>query len=204
MSIVAGLGYFDGLNTYSGYLVPNLLDPTGHKVGTCDAGWTYTQVNQDKPNGCGEAGWKGKLVPDNPLGFNFSGPCDGHDKGYGKCGKSKDETDSEFLTAMYAVCDSEGSESQTRLDEAWGGVQEPSLAWKLTNRLKQTARGGGAQVRVEACKKVAWLYYEAVKKFGEDPHTAAQKANCNCQITETTKHCDGTSTSSTRQKEASF
>lgn len=40
---------------------------------------------QCKPNGCGPDGWLGVLVPDTPVGCDFTAACDQHDICYGRC-----------------------------------------------------------------------------------------------------------------------
>lgn len=59
-------------------------------------------------NGCGPDGWD-YLVPDNPNGLlnpcaSFFEACKAHDIGYNTCGKSKQETDNQFLQGMLSAC----------------------------------------------------------------------------------------------------
>lgn len=56
-------------------------------------------------NGCGPAGWKGLLVPDNLLGASIKTPCDIHDHRY-LVGQTEDDrlvADLEFQTNMLIV-----------------------------------------------------------------------------------------------------
>ncbi|KAF4513861.1 UNVERIFIED_CONTAM: hypothetical protein B566_EDAN016756 [Ephemera danica] len=82
------IGYFGGINLYE-YAKSsplNLSDPTGEK--TCGSGW-------NEP-----------LVPDNPMGFRFSGCCESHDDCYGKCGgPTRVQCDQKFCGCMKAECD---------------------------------------------------------------------------------------------------
>ena len=61
-------------------------------------------------NGCGPDG-KDYLVPDNPNVLfpcaTFYDACKQHDIGYSTCGKSKSDTDEQFLAAMLGACDCE-------------------------------------------------------------------------------------------------
>jgi len=72
-----------------------------------EKGCTLYRTNEQNgipiPNGCGAEG--GTKFPGTFLGLvDFTPCCNEHDKGYGTCGKSKTETDREFLRCMTGKC----------------------------------------------------------------------------------------------------
>jgi len=178
--VMAKQGYADGLNLYSGYLVPNGVDPYGYKVGTCDAGWAYIQVKPASTNGCGPGDWKGNLVPNKPFGFMFKAPCDNHDIGYGTCGRPKATTDNKFLSDMNSVCEQYGAQLIVDGSDAWAEFDDPPMWWVIQQKVKQKALAAKAAAEVAVCKVLAQTYYQAVKNLGETPHTDAQKEDCKC------------------------
>ncbi len=60
-------------------------------------------------NGCGTAGWKGKLVPGHLLWLSIKEACDIHDYMYyvGTCLADKEEGDRVFLNNMLRIVESE-------------------------------------------------------------------------------------------------
>jgi hypothetical protein len=68
-------------------------------------------------NGCGAATGPSSITPNCPalitapacyvVGINwcFTDPCNAHDRGYGTCNTSKDDTDQQFYNDMTDVCD---------------------------------------------------------------------------------------------------
>jgi len=56
-----------------------------------------------EPNGCG-AGMLAVLVPNAPLGFNFTDACNFHDRCYATIGKTQQECDLAFYNSMLAAC----------------------------------------------------------------------------------------------------
>lgn len=61
-------------------------------------------------NGCGTAGWKGKLVPDTIWGLCITPACQPHDWDYseGKTKKDKDKADKRFLMNMRKIVITKG------------------------------------------------------------------------------------------------
>lgn len=61
-------------------------------------------------NGCGTAGWKGKLVPDTMWGLDISKACNIHDwmYHYGKTEAERCEADRVFLNNLIRIINTEG------------------------------------------------------------------------------------------------
>lgn len=90
-------------------------------------------------NGCGPAGWKGKLVPDTYGYANFNPACNWHDACYAPGSRLARATcDTTFRNQLYTEC-----------DRAYPKVPSPP------------GRDGNAN-----CKNAANIYYTAVRKFG--------------------------------------
>ena len=73
--------------------------------------WTATpEQRKTICNGCGVAGWKGKLVPDTMWGLNISKACDIHDWMYhfGKTEEDRCEADRVFLNNLIRIINAEG------------------------------------------------------------------------------------------------
>jgi hypothetical protein len=101
--------------------------------------WSASQAVRDQVvNGCGTAGWKGDLVPDNVLGICFTPACNIHDWMYtlGKDMADKEEADNVFLNNMLRIIDA---------DESWFGRFKT-----IRNMRRDAARG----------------YFEAVHLYG--------------------------------------
>lgn len=128
---MSGDGYVDGVNLYFGYLVPNKLDYNGEK--TCGSGW-------NEP-----------LVPDNPIGHQFSPCCEGHDKCYDTCGKNQEECDNAFLLCMRNAVD-----AATPGNGRWDKRRRDQGYW------------------------LAHKYYDAVHSMGKSAFDEAQK-KCDCK-----------------------
>jgi len=119
----------------------NLVDPLGLEA-----------------NGCGPAGWKGKLVPDNPFWIaNFQPACNGHDECYEKCAADKAKCDEDFWVAMYWAC---------WLNHGWWNPYKPSPP--------------GQEAKLRMCNATADLYHAAVLKFGQPYFDEAQEAAGKC------------------------
>jgi len=90
-------------------------------------------------NGCGTAGWKGKLVPDSIYGFSIKESCKVHDFEYhvGKNKYDKRKADKRFHRNM-----------------------------KATIKKKSNWRNGCLNPLRYAR---AWIYYKSVVKFGGGP-----------------------------------
>jgi len=89
-------------------------------------------------NGCGPAGWKGKLVPDTIYGISIREACKIHDYMYevGESYNDKVYADDMFFTNLLATVENEA---------------------KWWNRWLNTLR-----------RKRAWIYFKAVVHGGED------------------------------------
>lgn len=73
--------------------------------------WTATTTERSAVcNGCGVAGWKGKLVPDTLWGLNISKSCDIHDWMYhfGKTEEERCEADRVFLNNLIRIINHHG------------------------------------------------------------------------------------------------
>jgi hypothetical protein len=64
------------------------------------------EVKAQVLNGCGTAGWKGELIPDNLLGLTIHDCCDIHDWMYtvGQTVADKEEADRVFLNNLIRIC----------------------------------------------------------------------------------------------------
>ncbi len=115
----------------------------------------WTDTKGLAPNGCGTAGWKGKLVPENPFWLaNFQPACNGHDTCYEGCNANKAECDKIFWNDMVWAC---------------------VMRWGWANPMqKQPPQDEIAQ---RSCETVAKGYYLAVDKLGQSAFEAAQKEN---------------------------
>lgn len=72
--------------------------------------WSLSPDEKDKlTNGCGPAGWKGNLIPDDLLGVSIKEPCNIHDFRYSNGGNESDRkvADREFLENMLEVVETE-------------------------------------------------------------------------------------------------
>lgn len=82
---------------------PNLYAP--------ESFWSASpEVRCQVVNGCGTAGWKGKLVPDTMYGLCVSAACDIHDWMYtvGQTLADKEEADRVFLNNLYRIINAAG------------------------------------------------------------------------------------------------
>lgn len=102
----------------------------------CDMNWD--DINS-LGNGCGQRGWKGKLVPDRMYGLDISEACQLHDCMYlvGKIIEDKNEADRVFLNNLIRII-------MVRTSKNWI-VQNTLLRLRLRR---------------------ATVYYYAVKHFG--------------------------------------
>jgi hypothetical protein len=140
------------------------LDYLGLEEVKCKKKDGEKQCPNNKPtsNGCGPAGWKGRLVPEMPLWMvDFSGPCDSHDKCYGTCENGKDDCDKAFLDDMKMEC--------TMHFEIWMGLKPPNIVQRIR-----------METQAKTCKALANTYYLAVSKAGATPYKDAQKEGCKC------------------------
>ncbi len=117
-------------------------------------------------NGCGPAGWKGKLVPTKPLWMiDFTSACDKHDICYGRCGKKKDDCDNQFRQNMRLLC---------------GGAFG---MWGSPFQQKNPFGDSISISKLDTCLALANTYYLAVSMAGKEPYETAQKKGCEC-------HCE--------------
>jgi hypothetical protein len=73
--------------------------------------WRASQEVKDQvTNGCGTAGWKGRLVPDTMYFLNVSAACNIHDWMYtlGRTLADKEEADRVFLNNLYRIINAAG------------------------------------------------------------------------------------------------
>ena len=73
--------------------------------------WNATPTERSAVcNGCGTAGWKGKLVPDSMWGLNITKVCNIHDwmYHYGKTETERCEADRVFLNNLIRIINAEG------------------------------------------------------------------------------------------------
>lgn len=73
--------------------------------------WGLSQnVKKQLVNGCGTAGWKGKLIPDTIWGLNIKPSCNIHDfmYGVGETIEDKDEADRSFRNNMLRQIETAG------------------------------------------------------------------------------------------------
>lgn len=80
-------------------------------------------------NGCGTAGWKGLLVPDNILGICITPACNIHDWDYavGKTIEDKDIADRCFLNNMLRLVSEDGLLEPARCEIAKGYYESVHL-----------------------------------------------------------------------------
>jgi hypothetical protein len=99
-------------------------------------------------NGCGPADWRGRFVPNSPIGFQFGPACNWHDNCYAtpwnrvafSYAAAKDYCDRWFYFKMSQVCAYQGG----RTDYQW-------------------------------CQYIAYYYYSAVVRYGANPYRSAQR-----------------------------
>src|SRR5690606_25134374 len=127
-----------------------------------------------KPNGCGPDSWVSKLVPDQIYAvakWHFSRACDAHDICYGTCNSDRAKCDKEFLADLRAWC--QLSIVNQIIKKSW------------FERMREKRE-------VAACYKVAKIYFNAVVRYGEKPHSMAQDDACECECPDpTTQPADG-------------
>ena len=73
--------------------------------------WTATPDERSAVcNGCGTAGWKGKLVPNTMWGLNIRKACDIHDwmYHYGKTEADRYDADKAFLNNLIRIINNHG------------------------------------------------------------------------------------------------
>ena len=73
--------------------------------------WSATPTERSEVcNGCGTAGWKGKLVPNTMWGLNIRKACDIHDWMYhfGVTEADRYEADKAFLNNLIRIINSQG------------------------------------------------------------------------------------------------
>jgi len=109
-------------------------------------GYFQASVDERKnvSNGCGTAGWKGKLVPDTVCGMNLRPSCDIHDWDYEfspATNEGKKKADRTFLNNNIRIANA----TKTRWWERFTG-----------------GKGFWHRRRLN----LAHIYYDAVKKFG--------------------------------------
>ena len=110
---------------------------------------------------CGSS-WNDWFVPDQPDGFDFSGPCEGHDACYSDCERYKDECDSSFLREMLEECD-----RHSTVKYVWRRHRHHVMRRKSNPRSK--------------CIGWAKTYYKAVVDFGQGAYDDAQAESGCCK-----------------------
>lgn len=73
--------------------------------------WNATSIERSSVcNGCGTAGWKGKLVPNTMWGLDIRKACDIHDWMYhfGKTEEDRYEADKAFLSNLVRIINANG------------------------------------------------------------------------------------------------
>ncbi len=83
--------FWGGLNLYS----YSVNDPM-----------TFLDIDGLKPNGCGPPGFDWAIPDSFPGIFNFTEPCNQHDRDYETYGFPKRKADTDFLNNMLATCNS--------------------------------------------------------------------------------------------------
>ena len=145
------------LSEYVGNSPARLVDPLGLKQKECPSGQKPCSNGLTPAvNGCG-AKWSQYVVPDHPPGgTDFTEACNGHDRCYADCTKTKEHCDEEFRTDMRAAC---------HLKYGWMAITPPPT--ELVKRLR-------------VCLAEAEIYAKAVRDQGEQAHTETQEEYCTC------------------------
>jgi hypothetical protein len=91
----------------------------------------------------------GTKFPENFGTWNFGPACNAHDICYGTCGSNKADCDRKFRDNMYKQCDTYYS---------WINPAAIDIYHK--------------------CRNIAYIYYKAVKLYGQKAFDNAQKENC--------------------------
>ncbi|MCH7591422.1 MAG: hypothetical protein IH989_01400 [Planctomycetes bacterium] len=119
---------------------------------------TGQPVCQGPPSRCGPPGLFALIIPDCPLGVVcFGEACNTHDRCYGTCGTSKVVCDDLFL--------------DTLLDTCWESTPDkPALPVSLAED----------DETFERCVSLAYIYWQAVARFGQIAFAIAQDVNCAC------------------------
>jgi len=105
-------------------------------------------------NGCSNPVLPGQGGKDNPmLKCSFRAACDNHDCCYGQCNSQKTACDGKFYNDMVAACEA------------------CAVRWERGIR-------GAKESLLKDCKRWAWIYYQAVKRRGQDPFDENQKNYC--------------------------
>jgi uncharacterized membrane protein YgcG len=123
----------------SGYRAASTKEPRHVGLRTSDAGREGPASSEIEVNGCGAAsGISRYIIPNNPLGFPFEGPCNHHDYCYG-AGADKTFCDNQFYADLQEVCQ--------------GNVVCDALAWiywKAVSWFGQSAYDASSQARLDA------------------------------------------------------
>ena len=99
-------------------------------------------------NGCGPADWRGRFVPNAPMGFNFRSACDWHDRCYG--------------TPWY------------RIAYSYAAAKESCDRWFYYKMAEVCGRTGGS-TDFRWCMYLAYGYYRAVVTRGAGAYRSAQR-----------------------------
>ena len=77
---------------------------------------TQPEILRKMVNGCGPAGWKGRLIPDHLLFVSIKTACDIHDWMYlhGQTEADRDEADRVFLNNMLRIVEAKSNNWLTR------------------------------------------------------------------------------------------
>jgi hypothetical protein len=98
-------------------------------------------------NGCGPNDWRGRFVPNAPLGFQFGSACNWHDRCYG--------TDWRWVAYSYA------------------GAKDHCDRW-FYFKMSQVCAYQGSTTGYQWCQYIAYSYYAAVRDHGRSAYYAAQ------------------------------
>lgn len=102
-------------------------------------------------------------IPEAPLGFDFTKPCEAHDRCYGAACRTKtarSTCDQNFLNNMKSVCSKQPDTITDICPTVYGGY---FLCEKHPKK---------------ACESLASIYYEVVVVKGEDPYLKAWEDCC--------------------------
>jgi len=98
-------------------------------------------------NGCGPADWRGRFVPNSPIGFNFRSACNWHDN-------------------CYAV-------PWNRVAYSYAGAKDYCDRWFYYKMAQVCGYTSGLDFRW--CMYVAYGYYNAVSRYGASAYRSAQR-----------------------------
>jgi len=140
--------------------------------------------------GCG-SGWTDYIVPDNPLGYEFNGACDIHDKCYETCGDTKAICDLNFRDNMGKTCELQNKLAKQRMRRAQAYIDKAAKYPRyrvftrggyLGKAAWETAKAARAKLQYAACSTLKATYYSAVYTLGNGPYCRAQRTKKCCPL----------------------